>query len=282
MSPSATPEPYVLTITGEATGLSWRSLVELWHFREVLAAFVMRHVKVKYKQAAIGIGWALIQPIVSATLFAIFLGRFVHIPSDGSPYFLLALSGMVCWTYFSTASGSAMDSLVADQGLLRKVYFPREVLPFASVAAAVMDLGIAVLLLAAFAIGFGMRPSPAWLLLPIPMLLLVISAAAVGGGLSALNVYYRDIRYALPFVLQLGLFASPVVFSVSAIPPAWRLAYMTVNPVASAIDGVRRIVLHGEAPALAPTVGAYVCALALFVLGYMLFKRFERSFSDRV
>src|ERR1700737_1534509 len=134
------PGPPMVEVWGGPGGLSSESLVELWRFREVLWAFIVRHIKVKYKQAAVGVGWAVVQPVLSALLFAVFLGKLAKIPSEGVPYLLFALAGMIAWTYFSTAAGSAMESLIADQALLRKVYFPREILPLASVGAALVDL----------------------------------------------------------------------------------------------------------------------------------------------
>lgn len=271
-----------VVVEGGRGRLRASTLRELWSFRDVLSAFVVRQVKVKYKQAVIGVGWALVQPVAAALLFSVFLGRVTHLPSEGVSYLLFALAGMVAWTYFSGTGGTAMESLVADQVLLRKVYFPREVLPLAAVIAGVVDLvpGLATLVVAALV--SGIAPTPAWLLLPAPVLLLVLSAAAFGLAVSALNVYYRDIRYALPFLLQLGLFASPVVYSLDAVPHRFRLVYATLNPVAAAIDGLRRIVLHGDAPAASTTLSALAFATVALLLAYSLFKRLERDFSDRV
>jgi lipopolysaccharide transport system permease protein len=272
----------VVEVRGGPGRLSKESLVELWHFREVLWAFVVRHVKVKYKQAAVGIGWSVVQPVFSAVLFAIFLGRLANIPSEGVPYLLFALDGMIAWTFFSSAAGSAMESLVADQALLRKVYFPREILPMAAIGAGLVDLLIGLLTLVVAAALFGIWPSLAWLALPLPLLVLIISATAVGLGVSALNVYYRDVRYTLPFVLQLGLFVSPVVYPLGLVPPAWRTLYAIANPVASAIDGLRRIVLHQSPPDWGITLGALVWSLLLLMGAAFLFKRLERSLADRV
>jgi lipopolysaccharide transport system permease protein len=239
-------------------------------------------VKVKYKQAAIGIGWAVIQPVAAASVFAVFLGRYAGIASEGVPYLLFALAGMVAWTYFSTAAGTAMESLVTDQALLRRVYFPREVLPLAYVAAALVDFLPALATLVIAALFYGVVPGVAWLAIPLPVVVLVVTAAAVGVGLSGVNVYYRDVRYALPFVLQLGLFASPVVYSLQAVPGSWRDVYAIANPVAAAVDGLRRTVVHGTWPDWLLTVGALAWSLTLLVLAYTLFKRLERGFSDRV
>jgi lipopolysaccharide transport system permease protein len=272
----------MLEVRGGPGELSTRSLQELWAFREVQWAFIARQVKVRYKQAAVGIGWAIIQPAVSAGLFAVFLGRLAHVPSEGVPYLLFALVGMTAWTYFSQATGSAMESLVADQALLRKVYFPREVLPLASVAAAGIDLGVGLLSAAVAALLFGIAPSLSWIVLPIPLLLLVMSATVLGVGLSAVNVYYRDVRYALPFLLQLALFATPVIYPLRLVPAGWRTAYTILNPVAAAVDDLRRILLHHTWPDWGVTFGALLWVTALLLPSYWIFKRLERSFADRI
>lgn len=259
------------------------SFHELWAFREVLWAFTVRQVKVKYKQAAVGIGWAVLQPVIAAAVFAVFLGRIGGISSEGVPYLVFALTGMVAWTYFTTAADGAINSLVADQGLLRKVYFPREILPLAAVGAAVVDLifGMLALFLVA-AIFYGIEPQLHLVALPVCFVILTLSAVAIGLGLSAVNVYYRDVRYALPFVLQLLFFCSPVVYPLSEVPDRWERVYAVINPLAAAIDGIRRIVLHDSWPDFALTSAALCWAAALAATGMMLFKRLERGFADRV
>lgn len=264
---------------GRVSGDSFR---ELWAFREVLWAFLLREAKVKYKQAVVGIGWAVLQPVLSAALFAVFLGRLAGVPSEGAPYLVFALTGMVAWTFFSGASGTAIESLVGDQALLRKVYFPREVLPLAAIGAGLIDFAPGLLTLTVAAALYGIAPGASLLALPLPLLLLAISATALGLGLSAVNVYYRDVRYVMTFALQVGLFVSPVVYPLEVIPLGWRRVYAIVNPVASAIDGLRKIVIHRTWPDLATTLGALAWAFALLVLAYVVFKRLERGFSDRV
>jgi ABC-type polysaccharide/polyol phosphate export permease len=258
------------------------SLRELWAYREVVWAFAVRFVKVKYKQAAIGVGWSVLQPLLLAALFALFLGRYGHVQSEGEPYLLFALAGFVAWSFFATAAGSAMESLVNDQALLRKVYFPREVVPMAAVMAALIDLvpGIATLLVVTIA--FGVAPGLTWVAFPIPILILIATALAFGLGLSGLNVYYRDVRHALPFLLQVMLFASPVIYPLSQVPAGLRTVYAIVNPIASAVDGVRRVGLRHMWPDWSTTLAALGWACVLCVLAYALFKRLERGFADRV
>ncbi|MEA2684641.1 MAG: lipopolysaccharide transport system permease protein [Chloroflexota bacterium] len=272
----------VVDIEGGPGSITIGGFRELYDFREVLWAFVVRHVKVKYKQAAIGVGWAIIQPGASALLFTVFLGRLAKVPSEGAPYLLFALGGMVLWTFFASATTTAMESLISDQQLVRKVFFPREILPLAAVAAALVDFlpGLGVLMVAALFSGLG--PNLTWLALPIPVLLVLVTAAGLGVGLCSLNVYYRDVRYTLPFILQIGLFASPVVYPLSLVPSGWRTIYAVANPVAAAIDGMRRIVIHHTWPNFAVSLAALAWATVLLVAGYALFKRLERGFADRV
>jgi lipopolysaccharide transport system permease protein len=274
-------KPLVEVLGGQGVGVTRDSMPELWRFREVLVALVARQVRVKYKQAAIGIGWSVLQPVLSAALFALFVGRLAHLSSDTMPYFLFALAGMVVWNGFSSATSGAMESLVTNQVMLRKVYFPREILPLSTVGAALVDFLPALASLCVVAFLYGNTPSVEWLVLPLVPLLVALFAAAVGLTMSALNVYYRDVRYTLPFLLQLGLFASPIIYPLSVVPGAWRTVYAVANPVAAAIDVTRRAIT-GEWPEIVPTAGAALWSLTLACAGYVLFKRLERGFSDRV
>jgi lipopolysaccharide transport system permease protein len=279
--PAASEKP-VLDVEGGPGRLSRDALRELWVFREVLWAFAVRQVKVKYKQAAIGVGWAIVQPVAAAALFALFLGRVANVGSEGVPYMLFALSGTVVWTYFSASASSASESLVTDSALLRKVFFPREVLPLSAILAGLVDFIPAFVTLVVASLLYGFFPTVSWLALPLVIVVPILAAVAFGLGLSGLNVYYRDVRYVLPFVLQLGLFASPVVYSVDGIPASWRGIYEVLNPLAAAIDGMRRIVVHGEWPEFGITLAALGWSVLLVVGGYALFKRLERGFTDRI
>jgi lipopolysaccharide transport system permease protein len=189
---------------------------------------------------------------------------------------------MVLWIYFAGAAGAASESLISEQALVRKVYFPRELLPLGAIGAAVVDLAPALVTLGAVAALYGVTPAASWVAIPVVVLLLVLFAAAVGLGLSAINVYYRDVRYVLPFILQVGLFATPVVYPLGVVPATWRELYAVLNPVAAAIDGLRRIVVHGAWPDGVVTAGAFAWTLVLLAGGYALFKRLERGFSDRI
>lgn len=255
---------------------------DVWGGRHILKALALRQIKARYKQASIGIGWAVLRPVITAALFAAFVGHVVKIQSEGAPYMLFAMTGTVLWTFASTAIAAASEGVVTEAGLLRKIYFPREILPIAANLATMVDLvpSLAVLLVAAMF--QGRPPGLAWLALPIPLALVVLATLGVGIALSALNVFYRDVRHILGFVMQLGLFATPVVYSLQAIPSRWRLAYGVANPVAAAIDGTRRIVLHGQAPDWTMTGLAIAWSVVVLLAGTALFLRLERGFADRV
>ncbi len=281
-TPAARPPKPVVEVRPGRGGLSVAALREAWAFREVLLAFAVRYIKVKYKQAAVGVGWAVIQPVLAAGIFALVLGRYAHVGSDGAPYLLFALAGMVLWTYFSSAGTTAVDSLVVDQGLLRKVFFPREVIPLGAVVAGLVDLapGIAVLLVVALL--YGVTPALSWILIPVPVLIVVLALSALALALSSINVYYRDVRYAMPFVFQVGLFATPIVYPLGAIPEPWDVVWGIANPMAGAIEAMRDIVVQGDWPDPLITAGALAWATIGLVIAYAFFKFVERGFADRV
>jgi lipopolysaccharide transport system permease protein len=279
---AATAKP-LAEISPERRSLTRANLEELWEFREVLWAFAVRAVKVKYKQAAIGIGWAVIQPTLAALVFALIFGRLAKVSTEnGTPYILFSLCGMTCWTYVNTAITTGAQSLITDQTLLRKVYFPRETIPLGSAGAALVDFVPALGVLFVVAALYGQWPALSWVTIPILVVMLVATAASVALVLGALNVYYRDVEHAVPFLLQMGLFASTVVFPLSLFKHPWDTIYGIANPVAGAIDGMRRVVSQGHWPDPVITGGALAVSLVLLVLGYAFFERLERSFGDRV
>jgi lipopolysaccharide transport system permease protein len=273
----------VVEISPERRSLTFANLRELWDFREVLWAFTVRAVKVKYKQAVIGVGWALFQPSLAALVFALIFGHLAKLPTQGdTPYLLFALAGMTCWTYVNTAITTASQSLVTDETLLRKVYFPREVIPLGSIGAALVDFAPALVVLFAVAAGYGEWPALSWVTLPVLLFILIATASAASLALGGLNVYYRDVKHAVPFLLQMGLFASAVVYPLSLLNEPWATIYGIANPVAGTIDGVRRVVTEGAWPDPVLTAGGLAWALVLLVVCYALFERLERDFGDRV
>lgn len=274
--------PAVHVVDSRRHRLSVGNLVELWSYREVFLAFSIRQFKIRYKQAAIGVGWSVVQPLFAAALFALFLGRFAHLSGEGRPYFLFALAGLVPWTFFSSALTSSAESMIRDAGMVRKVYFPREILPLSAVAAAMADLPAALLVLVGLDLATGDRPALTWLLIPLPIFLLLLAASSLGLILSALNVYYRDVRHALPFLLQLMMFSSPVIYSLAIVPVAWRSLYETLDPVAVAIDDMRRLVLHHTWPDPVPNAVALASLLALLAVSYYFFLALQRDFTDHL
>jgi lipopolysaccharide transport system permease protein len=280
-TPSADALPTLVVHGDRATPLG-DALKELVHYGEVLRAFTVRRVKVKYKQAVVGIGWAVLQPLLAAATFALFLGQIAHVPSDGVPYLLFVLAGTVGWTYFSGATAAAMESLVVDRGLVRKVYFPREIVPLSAVLAALIDLVAGLLVLAVVAAVEGIEPSITWIALPIPVVLLVLTATALSLFFAAINVYYRDARHALPFLLQLGMYTAPVLYPLTLIPASVRDIYAVLNPLVMAIDGLRQVTVLGSWPDFGLSALALLWASILTVCSYVFFKRVERGFADHV
>ena len=256
-------------------------LPELWRFRELMGVFVWRDLKVRYKQTVIGVGWALIQPILPTVVFTLVLGKFANAPSDRLPYPIFAFAGLLLLQYFSSALNVSSGSLVANVGLVTKVYFPRLLLPLAAVATPLVDLLLGVgLLVVAMAI-FNTWPAVAVLTAPLFVVIAFVTALGVGLVFAALNVRYRDIPYVLPIFIQLLPYASGVVFAVSALAPTyqWLLA---LNPMTSAVWGWRWAMLDGPPPNWGPVALSAGVAALLLVGGFAFFKRAEPKFADRI
>jgi lipopolysaccharide transport system permease protein len=258
------------------------ALRELWNFRGGLLAFAERDVRVKYKQAALGIGWAVVQPLAFMAIFVFAFGHAAKIPGGGAPYAAFTLSALVPWTFLQNGVTFGAQALLTDAALLRKVYFPREVPVLGAVLAGIVDLGIGLALFCVLGPIVGASVSPTWILAPLLAVPLALLACGVGLALASLNVYYRDFRYALPFVLQLWLFGSPVAYPLTVVPEQWRNLYVALNPAAGILDAFREVLALGELPN--PTtfgISAVGCLVVAWV-GYRLFKRFEPGFADVV
>ena len=254
-------------------------LGEVWQFRELLAFLVWREVKIRYKQTALGVAWAILQPIFTMVVFSVFFGRIGHIPSDGLPYPVFAFSALVPWQLFAFALAESSNSVVANQRLVTKVYFPRVIMPMAAVGVGLVDFCLSLGVLLGLMAFYRVVPSSAILTLPLWTLLAVTTALAVGVWLSALNVRYRDIRYTLPFLTQVWLFATPVAYPSSLVPERWRTLY-ALNPMVGVVDGFRWALL-GRAAAPPMTVAVSAAAMiALLTLGLFYFRRTERTFAD--
>jgi len=278
-----TSHPGALPVTNIRPPSGWvpLDLREILGAHELLYFLVLRNLKLRYKQTALGAAWALLQPLLTMAVFTLVFGRLARLGSDGLPYAVFALAALVPWTYFANAITQAGNSLVDQQHLLTKVYFPRLLLPLAAVIAGLLDLAIAFVLLLAVMGWFGIEPSARLLAAPVFGLLAAAAAFAPGVWLAALNVRYRDVRYVIPFLVQIWLFVTPVAYSSSLVPDRWRPLY-ELNPMAGVVAGFRWMV----GPAVPfPGVGlAYSTAAVAILLtaGLYFFRRVERSFADVV
>jgi lipopolysaccharide transport system permease protein len=254
---------------------------DVWRYRELLGFLAWRDIKIRYKQTTLGVLWALIQPAVTLVVFTFVFGKLAAMPSGSAPYPLLVLCGLLPWQLFSAAFSSASGSLVANSHLISKIYFPRLIIPLSSIAVALIDFLVVLVLLAAMFAWYGFVPDWRIFLLPVFVGLALLTALGTGLWLTALTVKYRDFRFVVPFLLQIGLFLSPVGFSSSNLPN-WRLFY-SLNPMVGAIDGFRWCLLRGNAP-LDPAglaVSAGMMAL-LLVSGLAYFRQTERTFADLI
>ena len=268
-----------VTIIKPKKVLSLEDLKEVWRYKELLYFFTWRDFKVRYKQTAIGIMWAVFQPFMTMVVFSLFFGTLLKVPSDGIPYPIFVYTGLLFWQFFSGALSETSNVLVANQSIITKVYFPRLILPLSSVATKFVDFAIAAVILVGMMFYYGYTPHLVGLLI-IPLLLLITFMAAVGGGLflASVNVKYRDVRYVLPFFIQILLFLTPVIYPASiAGKYSWILA---LNPMMGVIQNARAALL-GTAPINWILIGISfaVCAI-LLVIGVMYFKKVERYFAD--
>ncbi len=254
---------------------------ELWDFRELVYFFVWRDIKIRYKQTAIGAAWAVLQPFLTMLIFSLFFGRLAHIPSEGLPYPIFYYSALLPWMYFSTALQNTTNTIVDNQRLITKIYFPRLALPLSSVLSGLVDFGISFLMFVVLMIYYGIRPGVAILWLPAFLLLAVLTALGVGLWLAALNAIYRDVRYVLPFLVQFWMFASPVAYPSSLVPTKWRWLY-GLNPMAGVIEGFRwTLTGRGQAPGpfLFVSIGAVIVVL---LSGVAYFQKMETTVADVV
>jgi lipopolysaccharide transport system permease protein len=278
-SPAAGASADYTVVIRPSTGFSKQDLVALWEFRELFYFLVWRDVKIRYKQTVIGAAWAIIQPVMTMVIFTVIFGNFAKIPSDGLPYAIFSYTALLPWNYFSQAIARSGNSLVGDSNLIRKVYFPRLIIPLASVSSPLVDFFVSFLVLLAMLAWFGIAPGWGVLVLPLFLVLAFMTALAVGLWLSPLNARYRDIRYAIPFLVQLWMYASPVVYSVSMVPEKWRLIF-GLNPLAGVIEGFRWALLGKGDPAIGAIMFSTGVVLMLLLGGMFFFKRMERYFAD--
>lgn len=260
---------------------------ELWEHRELLQFLVWRDVKIRYKQTLLGAVWAILQPLAAAAVFTLFFGRIAGIASDGVPYAAFSFAGMVLWSFFAQGLSLASNSLVGSSHLITKVYFPRLMVPLASVTAGLLDLAIAVVVLLAVLLASGLGASPRLLLLPLPAALALVTAVGAGLWLSALNVKYRDVRFVVPFLIQMWLFVTPVIYPSSSIVPRIEAAGLPgwvfgLNPMAGAVELFRWATLGIDTQPWAMVAASSVVAVLVLATGAFYFRSVERFFADVV
>jgi lipopolysaccharide transport system permease protein len=277
-TPAARPPAVIIQ---PASGWAFLNLHEIWAYRDLLWILAGRDIKLRYKQTALGVIWVVLQPLVSALIFAGIFGNLANLPSDGHPYLLFVFAGLLPWNLFAGALQRAGNSLVSDARLITKVYFPRLLIPLASTAAVLVDFLVALAVMAVLLAAYQTPLTARILALPFFLLLTLLTATGTSLWLSALNVRYRDFMYALPFLVQVWLYASPVTYATSLIPDHWRWVY-GLNPAVGFIEGVRWSLLGRSALSLEMLVGAMLAALLVFISGAFFFRRVERSFADVV
>jgi lipopolysaccharide transport system permease protein len=252
---------------------------ETWRYRELVYFFAWRDIKVRYKQAALGASWAILQPLLAMVVFTLFFGRLAQIPSDGIPYPLFAFAGLVLWTYFSTVITQGGQSLISNANMITKVFFPRLTLPFSSVTSGALDLLIGLSFLLLMSLYYGVFPALPAILAPLFLLQLILFTAGLSLTIAALNVSYRDVKYVLPLLIQLGLFVTPVIYPASFVPERFQ-SFLALNPLTGIVVGFRDCLLLARWPD--PQLTGISLALTAVVLwfGLVYFRKVERSFAD--
>ena len=265
-----------------SAGRSLRSdLRELWAYRDLLFLLVRRDISIRYKQSAIGIAWAVVQPVITMVIFSVIFGRFAGLDSEGIPYPLFTLAALLPWLYFAKALTGSSDSLVASSNLIKKVYFPRLILPLSKTLSGLVDLAIAFGVLCVMLAWYGVVPGWQVVFLPLLILIAMMTALSVGLWLTALNVKYRDIGLMVPFVVQIWMYSSPVAYSMTIVPAQWQWIY-SLNPMVGVVEGFRWAVLGKALPALEPILLSLSIVFLLFLSGIWFFRHTERTFADVV
>jgi len=280
----ATTELEIPTVVIQSTrGLAALQLRALWEYRELLYFLVWRDVKVRYKQTALGVAWIVLQPVISTVVFTLLFGVLLNVPSGGVPYPVFALAGLVPWTYFAGSLTRSSTSLVGSSHLITKVYFPRLIIPLSGVLSGLVDFGVTFLVLMVLMVAY--RVTPTWGVVLLPAFLLLAMATALGFGLwlAALNVRYRDVNYLVPFLVQIWMYLTPVVYGVTLIPEPYRWL-LALNPMTAVVEGFRRALLGGAAPASQTATWVLALSLAIVALvlvsGLFYFRSTERTFAD--
>ncbi len=272
-------QPVAVTRVRARTGWEALNLREMWDRRELLWFLAWRDVRVRYKQTILGVGWAILQPLMQMVVFSVVFGEWLKVPTDNNiPYPVFSSTALVPWALFGSVLAGTATSLTANAGILNKVYFPRLLIPLAGAAARLVDFGVAFAILLGMILVFGIHLSPAIVLLPLFLLLLLVTALGFGLWLGAINVYIRDIQMLFPFLIQLWQYASPVIYSAQSIPPAWRMVY-ALNPMAGVLNGFRWCLL-GTVPPGPEIWPSIIVAILVFLTGMMMFLRVQRTMVD--
>lgn len=251
----------------------------IWQHRELLFFLAWRDLKIRYKQTTIGVGWAVLQPLMTMVVFTVIFSMFAKIPSDGLPYPIFAYAGLLPWTYFAQSLNRSTTSLVGNSQLITKIYFPRLIMPLAGVMVPTVDFALSFLVMIGLMSWFHITPTWSLLALPLFLMFASITALAVGLWLSPVNVKYRDINYVVPFLTQLWMYASPIVYPVSLVPEKWRLLY-SLNPMAGVIEGVRWALLGKQSPHFTTLAVSATIVILFFLGGMVYFKQMEGTFAD--
>jgi homopolymeric O-antigen transport system permease protein len=265
---------------GRAESNYWR---DLWRYRELFQVLAWRDISIRYRQTAVGLLWAVLRPLLTMLIFTVVFSRIAKLPTEGAaPYALMVFAGMLPWTFFATALSEASNSLVSNANLISKVYFPRLIVPTATIVVALIDFLICFVLFLAMMAWYQFMPT--WRILCLPLFVLIAFLAALGPGLwiTAVNVRYRDFRFVIPFIVQIGLYVSPVGFSSGVIPENWRLLY-SLNPLVGVIDGFRWCLLGGQVPIYWPGFALSLALILVFVwIGIRQFRSMEKTFADLI
>lgn len=279
--PPKVPDDIQIPVVRRQARPGWVAIdfAEIWQYRELLVFYAVRDIKVRYKQTFLGIAWAILQPVMTMVVFSIFFGNLAGVPSDGLPYPVFSFCGLLPWQLFAFALTQSSNSLVNNAHVLTKVYFPRLIIPFASMIAGLIDFAIAFVVLVGIMFYYDIIPGWALITLPFFVLLALAAALSVGLWLSTLNVKYRDVRYTIPFLTQFWLFVTPVAYSSSLVPSKWQAVY-AINPMAGVVEGFRWALLGKPAPPQALLIVSVVATAILLVGGLFYFARMEKTFSD--
>ncbi len=277
---SAPAAPFIVRIEPSQGWVSLR-LRELWEYRELMYFLTWRDIKIRYKQTALGVAWAVLQPMLTMLVFTIFFGRLAKIPSDGIPYHLFALAGLAPWSFFANGLNQSANSLVTSANMIKKVYFPRLIIPLAAVCSGLIDFVIAIGLVLIMVVYRGVPLTANLIYLPPFLLLAFVTSLGVGLWLSALNVEYRDVRYVVPFLIQFWMYGTPIAYPASLVPYPWRTFY-GLNPMVGVVEGFRWVLVGAKTQPGPMVIVSAIAAVVILVTGALYFRRMEKTFADVV